>query len=95
MSPSCAPYTSIHSLSGRLSQRVIRWIYAKSRPPIELATCEGVAMDGRVSWINTTLPDWISSMKASDYMYNTLQGRCHGLGVEGVRIVKMRWLVLR
>ena len=56
---------------------------------------ETVAMNGRVLWINTALPDWISSVEGSDYIHDALQGRCHGLGVEGARTVKMRWLVLR
>ena len=43
MSPSCAPYTSIHSHSGRLSWRVIRWTFVKSKPPTEQATREEVA----------------------------------------------------
>ena len=55
---------------------------------------EIVAMDGRALWINTAVPDWISSMEGSDHIHDALQGRCHGLGVEAARTVKMRWLVL-
>ena len=45
-------------------------------------------MDGRFRWINTALPDPISSMEGRDYIYKTPQGSGYGLGVEGARIVK-------
>ena len=34
-------------------------------------------------------------MEGSDHIHDALLGKCHGLGVEGAGMVKMRWLVLR
>ena len=45
-------------------------------------------MDGRFRWINTALPDLMSSMEGRDYIHKAPQGSGHGLGVEGAGMVK-------
>ena len=45
-------------------------------------------MDGRFRWINTALPDLMSSIEGRDYIHKAPQGSGHGLGVEGAGMVK-------
>ena len=45
-------------------------------------------IDGRFRWINTALPDLMSSMEGRDYIHKAPQGNSYQLGVEGAKIVK-------